>query len=100
MNTTIESLFVIEVLWSARPQTAHVIKVLEGRAWATLVGDLEADNPDHVMLNGSKLKVSPGQHLVVEAWPRHDNDALKVIWQPLGQNDIELTAYCAESTSA
>ncbi|MFM7801019.1 MAG: DUF2917 domain-containing protein [Limnohabitans sp.] len=100
MDALFESAFVIDGLWSARPQTTHTLQVLEGRAWATVVGELDADNPDHVLVKGNRLQVLRGQHLVVEVWPRHDNDILKVAWQVLNQADIDVTNVNADSASA
>jgi hypothetical protein len=100
MNTHIETAFILHSLWSVRPQSTHNIKVLSGRAWVTLVGDLDADNPDHVLLAGDTLCVPTGQHLVVEAWPRHANDTLMVAWQALAHDDSTKTASGANSTLA
>jgi hypothetical protein len=72
--------FVVSQLWAARPLCEHRLQVLSGRAWVTLSGDMDKDNPDHVLFSGDSLQVAAGQHLVVEAWPRHRADVLKLSW--------------------
>ena len=72
--------FVVSQLWAARPLCEHRLQVLSGRAWVTLSGDMDKDNPDHVLLSGDSLQVAAGQHLVVEAWPRHPTDMLTLSW--------------------
>ena len=65
-------------LW---PDTDHVLKVVQGRAWVTLVGKLEQVNPDIFLHEGDALWVEAGQHLVLEPWTRHAQDLLRVQWQ-------------------
>ena len=66
---------------SMRPKTPHVLRVLHGRAWVTLVGPMAHDNPDLFLVEGEVLNVPAGQHLVLESWPRQAGDQLRVIWQ-------------------
>ncbi len=81
MNTHhIEQLQINKVM-SLRPDTNHVLKVVQGRAWVTLSGKLEQDNPDIFLLEGETLWVAAGQHLVLEPWPRDPQDLLWVQWQ-------------------
>lgn len=65
-------------LW---PDTNHVLKVLQGRAWVSLVGKMDQNNPDIFLHEGEALWVEAGQHLVIEPWARHPLDLLRVQWQ-------------------
>jgi hypothetical protein len=66
---------------SFKPQADHVLTVLQGRAWATLLGEVGQDNPDFFLEEGENLWVRAGQHLVIESWRRHAVDPLEVQWQ-------------------
>jgi len=88
--------FVVSELWAARPLCEHRLQVVSGRAWVTLNGEMDKDNPDHVMLSGSVLQVPAGQHLVVEAWPRHPADVLRLSWL---ENDKSESSVKTESAS-
>lgn len=72
---------------SLRPETPGVLHIAQGQAWVTLCGAL-ADMPgaaaDHVLRAGEQLTVSPGQHVVMEAWSSHDHaTAVAFRWDPL-----------------
>jgi hypothetical protein len=71
---------VVRHLWSARPASDYRLVVTSGRAWVTMRGEMGKHNPDHMMLCGDVLQVAGGQHLVVEAWPRHPADVLTLSW--------------------
>jgi mannose-6-phosphate isomerase-like protein (cupin superfamily) len=66
---------------SFKPQTDHLLTVLQGRAWVTLRGEMAQDNPDHILEEGATLCVPAGQHVVIESWARHALDPLEVQWQ-------------------
>jgi len=71
----------VSSLVSLRPSTPHVLRVVHGRAWVTLVGLMDQDNPDVFLAEGDVLQVPAGQHLVLESWPRHAGEQLLVDWQ-------------------
>jgi len=85
-----DSPFVVTQLWTARPSSDHRLLVTSGRAWATLSGEWDKDNPDHVLLCGDGLHVAAGQHLVVEAWPRHPAEVLTLTWLAIDKSEIEV----------
>lgn len=81
MNNQQNQTFEVTRAMSFRPQTNHVLTLVKGRAWVTLVGEMEKDNPDLFLEEGEHLCVQAGQHLVVESWARHALDPLEVQWQ-------------------
>lgn len=66
-----------------RPRTAGVLRVVSGRAWATL--DVSSHTPlletgDHFVALGHDLQLRAGQRVVVEAWPMKGQDAIELQW--------------------
>lgn len=66
-----------------RPRTAGVLRVVSGRAWATL--DVSRHTPlletgDHFVALGHDLELRAGQRVVVEAWPHKGQDEIKLQW--------------------
>ena len=80
METLHRNLLLIDSATSFQAQTAHVLEVAHGRAWVTLVGQLEQANPDIFLTQGQSLQVVASQHVVVETWPRFPGDELSVQW--------------------
>ncbi len=67
-----------------RPRTAGVLRVVSGRAWATL--DVSRHTPlletgDHFVALGHDLQLRAGQRVVVEAWPHKGQDEIKLQWE-------------------
>lgn len=67
-----------------RPRTAGVLRVISGRAWATL--DVSRHTPlletgDHFVALGHDLQLRAGQRVVVEAWPHKGQDEIKLQWE-------------------
>jgi hypothetical protein len=83
METLHRNLLLIDSATSFQAQTAHVLEVAHGRAWVTLVGQLEQANPDIFLTQGQSLQVAASQHVVVESWPRYPGDELSVQWVAL-----------------
>ena len=72
-----------------KPRTAGVLQVVSGRAWATL--DVArhtplADAGDHFVALGHDLPLRAGQRVVVEAWPYHGQDSVRLQWVPLPES--------------
>lgn len=68
------------------PRTAGVLQVVSGRAWATF--DVSRHMPvpeagDHFVALGHDLRLRAGQRVVVEAWPYHGQDGIRLQWVPL-----------------
>lgn len=66
-----------------RPRTAGVLRVVSGRAWATL--DVSRHTPltesgDHFVALGHDLQLRAGQRVVVEAWPYKGQDGIQLQW--------------------
>ncbi|OYQ41413.1 hypothetical protein CHU94_06680 [Rhodoferax sp. TH121] len=66
-----------------RPRTAGVLRVVSGRAWATL--DVSCHTPltesgDHFVALGHDLQLRAGQRVVVEAWPYKGQDGIQLQW--------------------
>jgi hypothetical protein len=66
-----------------RPRTAGVLRVVSGRAWATL--DVSRHTPlletgDHFVALGHDLPLRAGQRVVVEAWPYKGQDGIQLQW--------------------
>lgn len=67
---------------SLRPRVAGVLRIRQGRAWATLGERPRGHGPDagdHFLLPGEQLLVQPGRHLVLESL---DQGALGFEWLP------------------
>lgn len=77
-----------------KPTRAGLVRVVRGRAWATLSGP-HGQNPDDsgdvVLVTGQALEVPPHQRLVIEPWQRCVSDSAYFSWEPLApiirQND-------------
>jgi len=73
---------------SLQPRQAGVLRVAQGRAWATL-GTQSAGHGnelgDHVLQARQGLVVQAGQHLVFEALGRHGEPPVFFEWTPLEQ---------------
>ncbi|MDZ7921293.1 DUF2917 domain-containing protein [Rhodoferax sp.] len=68
---------------TVRPRTAGVLRVVSGRAWATL--DVSRHTPltesgDHFVALGHDLQLRAGQRVVVEAWPYKGQDGIQLQW--------------------
>ena len=75
-----------------RPRTAGVLRVVSGRAWATV--DVFRHTPlletgDHFVALGHDLQLRAGQRVVVEAWPHKGQDQIKLQW--VAQPEVCLT---------
>lgn len=92
--------FTVTQLWSARPLCEYRLQVESGRAWATLNGPLDQDDPDHVLLAGDGLQVAADQHLVVEAWPRHPGEVLTLSWQARDESQPGVNTESVSSPAA
>lgn len=71
-----------ERVLSLRPRTAGVLRIRQGRAWATLDERPHGYGPDagdYFLLAGEQLAVSPGRHLVIESL---DGGTLGFEWVP------------------
>jgi hypothetical protein len=67
---------------SLRPRVTGVLRIRQGRAWATLGEAPRGHGPlagDHFLLPGEQLLVQPGRHLVLESL---DQGALGFEWLP------------------
>ena len=67
---------------SLRPRVAGVLRIRQGRAWATLGERPRGHGPDagdYFLLPGEQLLVQPGRHLVLESL---DQGALGFEWLP------------------
>jgi len=83
METLHRSLSLVTSATSFQAQTAHMLEVAHGRAWVTLVGQLDQANPDIFLTEGQAIQVAADQHVVVESWPRFTGDELSVQWVAL-----------------
>jgi hypothetical protein len=68
------------------PRAAGVLRVTQGRAWATI--DLDrwsplADAGDHFVVLGQDLHVRAGQRVVLEAWPLTGQASIQLQWLPV-----------------
>ncbi len=64
-------------------RTAGVLRVVRGRAWATL--DVSRHTPlaetgDHFVAQGHDLQLRAGQRVVVEAWGYKGQDGIQLQW--------------------
>ena len=67
-----------------QPREAGVLRVAHGQLWATFDGPHAGplnDLGDHVIAAGERLRLCPGQRLVVEAW--NTQAAAYFTWDPL-----------------
>ena len=80
METLHRNLSLVTSATSFQAQTAHTLKIAHGRAWVTLVGQLDQANPDLFLTDGQAIQVAADQHVVVETWPRFPGDELSVQW--------------------
>jgi hypothetical protein len=80
METLHRNLSLVTSATSFQAQTAHMLEVAHGRAWVTLVGQLDQANPDIFLTDGQAIQVVADQHVVVEPWPRSPGDELSVQW--------------------
>ena len=80
METLHRNLSLVTSATSFQAQTAHTLKIAHGRAWVTVVGQLDQANPDIFLTEGQAIQVPADQHVVVEPWPRSPGDELSVQW--------------------
>jgi hypothetical protein len=69
-----------------RPRVAGVLRVMRGRAWATI--DVSryspmADAGDHFVAPGHDLPLRAGQRVVLESWPVAGESSVSLVWEPL-----------------
>jgi hypothetical protein len=66
-----------------RPREAGVLRVAQGRLWATCDGPHTGalnESGDHILEAGSQLRLGAGQHWVIEAW--HGDSPVYFSWDP------------------
>lgn len=71
---------------SLRPRQAGVLRITQGRVWATLDGPQQGagnESGDHFLQPGQRLLVGAGQHLVLEPWPDSGEVPACFEWTPL-----------------
>jgi Protein of unknown function (DUF2917) len=61
-----------------RPREASLLRVKQGRVWATLHGE----PGDHVLVPGSTLHIPAGDRVVIEPWPVQDRQPVFFDWDP------------------
>ena len=83
METLHRNLSLVISATSFQAQTAHTLKIAHGRAWVTVVGQLDQANPDIFLTEGQAINFTADQHVVVEPWPRFHGDELSVQWVEL-----------------
>jgi hypothetical protein len=83
METLHRNLSLVTSATSFQAQSAHTLEVAYGRAWVTVVGQLDQANPDIFLTDGQAIQVAADQHVVVEPWPRFPGDELSVQWVEL-----------------
>jgi hypothetical protein len=83
METLHRNLLLITYAASFRSDQPHTLEVAHGRAWVTLVGQLDQGNPDIFLTEGQAIQVAADQHVVLEPWPRYVGDELSVLWTAL-----------------
>ena len=74
---------------TCKPRTTGVLRVISGRAWATL--DVSRNTPltetgDHFVALGHDLQLRAGQRVVVEAWAYKGQDGIQLQWVPAPEN--------------
>jgi hypothetical protein len=83
METLHRNLSLITSAMSFQAETTHTLEVAHGRAWVTVVGQLDQANPDIFLSEGQAIQVAAAQHVVVEPWARYPGDELSVQWVEL-----------------
>ena len=78
METLHRNFSLITSAKSFQAETSHTLEVAHGRAWVTVVGQLDQANPDIFLTQGQAIQVAAQQHVVVEPWPRYPGDELSV----------------------
>ncbi len=71
---------------SLRPRQAGMLRLTQGRVWATLDGPRQGagnESGDHFLQSGQCLRVGAGQHLVLEPWPDPGEAAVHFDWAPV-----------------
>ena len=68
------------------PREAGVVRVTQGRMWATM--DLDSGSPvadagDHFVAPGQDLHLRAGQRVVLEAWPAKGQASIQWQWLPV-----------------
>jgi hypothetical protein len=63
---------------SLQPGKASLLRVRQGRVWATLGSELG----DHVLVPGSTLHIPAGDHVVIEPWPLQERCPVFFDWDP------------------
>ena len=83
METLHRNFSLITSAKSFQAETSQTLEVAHGRAWVTVVGQLDQANPDIFLTQGQAIQVAAQQHVVVEPWPRFPGDELSVQWVEL-----------------
>jgi len=81
----VRSLSVSEAL-ALRPRAAGLLRVTQGRIWATIDLDSRrtlADAGDHFIAPGHDLRLRAGQRVVLEAWPIKGQASVQWQWLPV-----------------
>lgn len=81
MNQASFQIVHVEKAWSWWTESRCLLTVVQGRAWATLVGAMDQVNPDIFLCDGQAILIPANQHIVLESWPRHAADPLVLHWQ-------------------
>lgn len=71
---------------SLRPRQAGMLRMTQGRVWATLDGPQQGagnESGDHFLQPGQRLLVGGGQHLVLEPWPDSGEVPVYFEWTPV-----------------
>ena len=71
---------------SLRPRQAGMLRITQGRVWATLDGPQQGagnESGDRFLQSGQRLRVDAGQHLVLEPWPEPAEAAVYFEWIPV-----------------
>ena len=71
---------------SLQPHEAGLLRIAEGRVWATLNGPHEGhgnESGDHFLQIGQRLHVRAGQHLVMEPWAQASEAPVYFEWTPV-----------------
>jgi len=68
-----------------QPVGGGILRVVQGRVWATLDGPHQGpanDWGDVVLCSGEQLRVAPGRHVVVESFEDAANEPVYFSWEP------------------
>ncbi|MDD5332393.1 MAG: DUF2917 domain-containing protein [Rhodoferax sp.] len=71
---------------SLRPRQAGMLRITQGRVWATLDGPQRGagnESGDRFLQRGQRLPVGAGQHLVLEPWPDSGEAPVYFEWTPV-----------------